>query len=412
MTFLHGGANLPRIGDYNQRVVLECIRRRAADVSRTELSELTGLSLQTVSNVTRRLIDTGLIRETGHAIVGPGKPRTLLRLSSGSGFAVGVHLDPLVIDVVVVDVTGAVVARGGGATPIAGSPRHVLAAIASSVKQILRKAGVDFERVVGVGVAVPGPVDHRRGVVVDPPLLHGWRDVAVASDLAHRLALPVTLEKDVIAATVGESWVRNDGDPSSFIYFYLGTGVGMGAVLGGTVLRGVSSNFGEIGHLVVDHDGPRCSRCDRVGELGALLERANVVAEGVAAGIVSPPATDSVADVDGVFRLIWQAATDGDRRAADVADRIVRRLGVGVARATDLLDIREVVFGGPYWPLMTDRVLTAMPTILATESVLSSVGPVVLKGSRFSDDVGSMGAAALVLDEALSARPDRLVHQR
>lgn len=405
MTFASRGANMPQLADFNLRVVLEAIRRQAGDVSRTELAELTGLSPQTVSNVTRRLLDQNLIRETGRAAAGPGKPRTLLRLNAGGGFAVGVHLDPLVIDFVVVDVSGTLVARGARTTPTVGRPRHVLSAIATSIKQILRKAGADQANVMGVGVGAPGPIDHAQGVVIDPPLLSGWRNVAVVADLGQRLGLPVMLEKDVVAATVGENWARRSDETASFLYFYLGTGVGIGAVLDGRVLRGASQNFGEIGHLVVDHDGPRCSRCGRVGELGPLLEPSSVVADAVARAVVAPPESTDVADVDTRFREIW-AAADTNPAAGDIVETYIRRLAVGIARVTDLLDVREVVFGGPYWSMMTDRVLTGMPATLAAEAVLRSIGTVRLSPSRFADTGGAMGAASLVLDDALSARSD------
>ncbi|NNG34423.1 ROK family transcriptional regulator [Nakamurella aerolata] len=407
MTFASRGANMPRLADFNQRVVLETIRRQAGDVSRTELAELTGLSPQTVSNVTRRLLDSNLIRETGRAATGPGKPRTMLRLNAGGGFAVGVHLDPLVIDFVVVDVSGAMVARGARTTPTVGSPRHVLSAIATSIKQILRKAGADHTAVMGVGVGAPGPIDHANGVVLDPPLLTGWRNVPVVADLGQRLGLPVMLEKDVVAATIGENWARLSDETASFLYFYLGTGVGIGAVLDGQVLRGASQNFGEVGHLVVAHDGPRCTRCGRVGELGPLLEPTSVVADGVAAGVVAPPASAAVDDVDARFREIWDAA-ENDSAAGNIVENYISRLAVGVARVTDLLDVREVVFGGPYWSMMAERVLAGMPATLATEAVLRSVGSVRLSASRFADTGGAMGAASLVLDHALSVRPDFL----
>src|SRR6478609_8619572 len=106
------GTNLPRMGDFNQTVVLDVVRRAGGGLARAEVARRTGLSPQTVTNVARRLLDLGLVVEEGEAARrGPGRPGTLLRLDAGSRFAVGVHLDPATMTFVLLDLSGAVVAR-------------------------------------------------------------------------------------------------------------------------------------------------------------------------------------------------------------------------------------------------------------------------------------------------------------
>lgn len=116
------GTNLPRMGDFNESVVLDAIRRHTAGLSRVELAQATGLSAQTVSNITRRLLDQGVARESGKQSTGSGKPRTLLQIAPGARYAVGVHLDPAVITYVLLDLLGTVVAQRSERTRAAATP--------------------------------------------------------------------------------------------------------------------------------------------------------------------------------------------------------------------------------------------------------------------------------------------------
>jgi hypothetical protein len=200
------GTNLPRMGDFNESVVLDAIRRVPAGLSRVELIELTGLSAQTVSNICRRLLDTGLAREAGTSSTGSGKPRRLLQVNAEARYAVGVHLDPAVVTLVVLDLLGRVVARAQRPTPQAADPDHTLAEMGESINALVAESGVPPGAILGLGIAAPGPVDVAAGLVIAPPELVGWGRVPLRDQLGEATGLPVLLDKDVIAAAVAERW--------------------------------------------------------------------------------------------------------------------------------------------------------------------------------------------------------------
>jgi len=127
------GTNLPRMGDFNLTVILDAIRRSSGGLSRVELAQIVGLSPQTISNISRRLLDQNLIVEAGKEGSGPGKPRTILRLNPAGMYAVGVHLDPAVTTFVVLDLVGAVVRHSRINTPGASDPDGVIATIAAEI---------------------------------------------------------------------------------------------------------------------------------------------------------------------------------------------------------------------------------------------------------------------------------------
>ena len=130
------GPNLPAIAAFNETVVLDAVRRSPDGLSRVELAARTGLSAQTVTNVTRRLLQQGLIREAGKQSEGsPGKPRTILRLNPAGAYAVGVHLDPTVIACVLLDLEGSVVAHVHRPSPPDGDAVSTLAAAVDAIRE-------------------------------------------------------------------------------------------------------------------------------------------------------------------------------------------------------------------------------------------------------------------------------------
>ena len=150
------GTNLDRVGGFNDTVVLDAIRRADQRLSRVELASATGLSGQAISNIIRRLLDAGLIREAGRLKgTGLGKPRTLLELEPTGQYAVGVHLDPAVVTVVVLDLTGQVVARRRSETPPADDPDALIAGFAAAIEELVVEAGASRDRVVEWGSPRP-----------------------------------------------------------------------------------------------------------------------------------------------------------------------------------------------------------------------------------------------------------------
>ena len=398
------GTNLPRVGDYNQRVILDCIRRRPDGVSRVEIAELTGLSPQTASNVTRRLLDADLIMELGRHRSGPGKPRTLLAMNPTGTHAVGVHLDPLVVTAVLTNARGEVLERAQRKVPRQHRPRTVINQMTTLVEKLITDSAVPRARVAGVGLAAPGTVDMEAGVI-NPPLLSGWKDIGVRSALSETLDLPVLLDKDVAAVAGAEVWMQERAAGATFLFCYLGTGVGIGLVSRGEVQRGTSNNVGEIGHLIVDSRGPLCD-CGSRGCLGACCSPAHLVTQALAAGVLTDPVDlDDPHVVDRAFTELCARSSAGNSRARRILDTLARQVARGIAVLTDLVDADEVVFGGPAWERLRPRFLEIVPRHLADRATLRTVHPVRVRSTRFGADVGAIGAATLVLDDAFSTQP-------
>ncbi|PHQ50366.1 hypothetical protein BLA24_19880 [Streptomyces cinnamoneus] len=296
------GANLGALRDHNAAVLLGLLRDAGErGASRTELAGRTGLTPQAVSKIAARLRAAGLATEAGRRASTGGKPATALRLVPEAARAIGLHLDRDSVTATLVDLAGTALATRSAPLAFGAGAEAVLDAVAAEVAALPAAPGA----LLGAGVAAPGPLDHRAGVLHRVTGFPQWDGFPLRDALAARLGLPVVLDKDTNAAALGLV-LRAPRDAGSFAYLHLGTGLGAGLVLGGRVHRGARTGAGEFGHQVLRLDGPACP-CGRRGCLEALCLR---------------------------------AVADGDTALA------ARLLGTGAANLVQLLDIDRVLLGG------------------------------------------------------------------
>ncbi|MFE8015609.1 ROK family protein [Streptomyces antibioticus] len=268
------GVNLLALRSHNTALVLDLLRSAGPDgISRLELAERTRLTPQAVSKITARLREEGLAAEAGHRASTGGKPRTVLRLVPEAGHAVGVHLDRDELRAVLADLDGTVVGERRVPLDLGAGAEAVLGAV---VREAGALGGAVGASLLGVGVALPGPLDHTHGVLHRVTGFPEWDGFPLRDALAGRLGVPVVVDKDTNAAALG---LAVAGERGSFAYLHLGTGLGAGLVLGGTVHRGARTGAGEFGHQVIQLDGPPCP-CGNRGCVEALclaaMERGDV----------------------------------------------------------------------------------------------------------------------------------------
>ncbi|MEU3250017.1 ROK family transcriptional regulator [Streptomyces sp. NPDC006997] len=260
------GANLPALRSHNAALVLDLLRAAGSEgISRLELAERTGLTPQAVSKITARLRADGLAAEAGRRASTGGKPRTVLRLVPDAGYAVGAHLDRDELRAVLVDLTGTVVAERRVPLDLGAGAEAVVAAVVREVGALRAPgAGPVGAGLLGVGVALPGPLDHARGVLHRVTGFPEWDGFPLRDTLVRHLdGLPVVVDKDTNAAALGLAVAGPGGGAESFAYLHFGAGLGGGLVIGGAVHRGTRTGAGEFGHQVVQLDGPPCGCGDR-----------------------------------------------------------------------------------------------------------------------------------------------------
>ncbi|MFI7013581.1 ROK family protein [Streptomyces sp. NPDC050164] len=371
------GANLLALRSHNTALVLDLLRTAGSDgISRLELAERTGLTPQAVSKITARLREDGLAAQAGRRASTGGKPRTVLRLVPEAGHAVGVHLDRDEVRAVLVDLRGTVVGERRAALDLGAGARAVLAAVTEAVRATVEEAGravvseagraavaemppagpllAHAGSLLGVGVALPGPLDHVRGVLHRVTGFPEWDGFPLREALAERLGVPVVVDKDTNAAALG---LAAGGEAGSFAYLHLGTGLGAGLVIGGSVHRGARTGAGEFGHQVIQLDGPPCTCGDR--------------------GCVEA--------------LCLGAAARGD------VEEAARVLGAGAANLVGLLDIDVVLLGGRTVAAAPEAFVRGVGAVLGARARRTGEDAVPVRVAPGGGRVVAVGAAQLVL---------------
>lgn len=292
-------------------------------VSRAGIAQRTGLTRGTVSSLVEELIEAGLVTELAAARGGTGRPANPLQLNRSGPAGLGIEIAVDHIGACVVDLSGTVRAlRWVPSDHRSRGPATGLDRAADLAAEVVAESGL---QVVGSGVALPGVVG-PDGVLQRAPNLPHWVDVAVDAELADRLGLPVDTGNEADLAALAELWFG--GPPTrgrpDFVHVSGGIGVGAGIVLGGELFRGPGGRAGELGHVVVEPDGPACS----CGGRGCLEQLAGQQAMLQAAG------------TDDVEELV--------RSPGAAPEAAGRALGVALAGAINLLDVPTVVLGGLY----------------------------------------------------------------
>ncbi|MGY1453974.1 ROK family transcriptional regulator [Streptomyces sp. SS8] len=389
----------------SRAAVLDVIRA-AGTISRVGLINATGFTGATISTVVRRLIDDGLVVETGRAESTGGKRRVLLQLNQSSRYAVGVHLDHAGITYVLTNLGGSVVARMSRAGAGAEDPPAVVERMAGEVGALIEGVGVGRERVLGLGLVSPGPLTPTSGMRLTPPLMRHWEDFPLDRALQQATGLPVVSDNDATAAALGEHWSGGVGAAGTFAALYMGTGIGAGLLVDGMAYRGASGNAGEIGHSCLAVDGPQCW-CGARGCVEALAGPSAVVAAARAdrslaraAGLDGGPGHRRPS-VTADFAAVTRAARRGEPGARALLERSARYLAVAARTLANVMDLELLVLTGPSLAIAGSVYLPVVREELDRAFFSRAAHPVAVRLSRSAATAPAIGAAALVLQSEL-----------
>lgn len=388
------GVSLSHISQYNENAVIHALRR-LGPTSQSDIAQVAGLSVQTVSSIVRSLTAGGFLEEIRRESGGRGRPKVIIDIVADARYAVGVHVDPALMTAVVLDLRGSVVSSLSSEDVDPADPQRSLDIAAGLVRGALAKSGIAQERVIGACLAVPGPLASSSGSIVDTVWLPGWADLPLGEALGTRLGMSVPVVKDTLAAVIGENWVRAGKSlESTMVFVYVGAGIGVGMSLNGEPVRGFSGNAGEVGRMLLALGVPSVQGVDGLdNDPAVLVETAHE--KGVLLG--SAPPRGDVRLVDRQFRELCALATARDPGALRILQAAARRVAQMVVMTTDLFDADTVVFGGPYWNEVRGFYQPAVVELLGEPSARGP-HPVSVLSTAMGREVGAIGAASVVLD--------------
>ena len=369
----------------NRLLLLNHLRRHGP-TARSDIAAATGLSPAAISYVSSELLEQQVITERDAVADGGRRRMTRLDLNYAGYVSLGVKLMEHNLRATLTDL-GTDVIDTLTAEVDACSPQAVAKAIADALALLLERSGQAKQRLIGIGLAMPGQHDAERGVCLRCDRF-GWKDVPIAALIGELAGVPVWVDNDVNAFALAEHLFGAGRQASSLAVFSFGRGIGAAMIVDGQLLRGRYGGAGEIGHLTVVEGGPRCE-CGRLGCLEAVTSLPAILN---AYGIVRP--SDRTIDPAALAAL----AAAGDAVAREILDTAGRRLGAAAATFASLFDPETMVIGGEgvlFGPALLDPLVATLK-----EKNFQRNTEVFVE--FWNDDAWARGAAALAIDSFFS----------
>jgi glucokinase-like ROK family protein len=395
--------NIELMKQYNKQTVLNVLRHHEP-ISRVEISNMMNLSRPSVSEIVAELLAEGWVRETSSVHVGRGRRPTPLELNPTGRYVFGVELGAYTVTIILCNIRGEISERVS--FPLANQSNYqaVLDDIHAWIVRISRQHQIPKEKVLGIGVAMHGPVEPKSGRSIFAPYL-GWRGLPIGEYLQSVSGFTTLVESDDNAAALAEHRFGNGQGEQNFITVLVDYGIGSGIIANGALFHGAHNIEGQIGHTTVDEDGPQCS-CGNFGCLEVLASEPAIVKHAqkrIRLGQTSS-LCEKVDPTTGNLHIghIYEAAHNGDALAVEVIVNAGRYLGIGLANLINVLDPKFLVLGGGI-TAAADIILPPIHDAIRARVLgdQAKETPVII--SALKDNLYPMGAATLILEQTFAS---------
>jgi predicted NBD/HSP70 family sugar kinase len=385
--------------EINSRIVLNLVRAHQP-ISRADLARTMGVSRAAVTLIVNDLLARKLIFEGATGETVRGRKPTFLYIDSRRRAVVAADIRASQTYLMLADLVGKPL-TGIVSIPTARDPKALVEALAAAIKKLLAEHP-EVDTCAGIGVVVPGMVEHATMRVLHAPTL-GWRDVHLREALSAATSLPVQIENSGRACALAQMWaLRGDAVsvPSDLVFVSVSDGIGVGVIMNGEVLRGRHNIAGEFGHVPLSLDGPRCS-CGANGCWEAYVSNRATLARYFGRAVKVDGPEDVTHRTFTIDDLIARARS-GDAKAVAALEATARYLGLGLASIINAVDPACVYVGGEItaaWDLIADAVRVA----LAERTLTAAAAETELRPVPVNEHSRLHGAAALVAAPAFAA---------
>ena len=397
------GHNHQLLKQNNHNLVKKFIYRNSP-ISRVEIAQKLGLTTATITGMVTPMIAAGLLRETvapAEESKGAGRPRMMLEFIPEAHYICGVDTGPYRTNFILTDMQGKTIASRHTEQPL--DEYHVtLERLSREIPEFLEESGIPREKLLGVGICLPGMIDGSADKIYDT-FYEGWTEHNFSAELGQRLGLKVEVENNVRARAISAELFDRMVKTEPFAYFFVSFGVACQMIIDGKVLYGQSAAAGEIGHTVVQRNGPVCPTCGNRGCLEALTgERA----------ILQQCREIIAADTPTILRELCQdpqkltmdqvlmAQSMGDQAVGQVIEDAIEYLGIALANTINLISPRAVALEGRI--LSTPKNQENMLRIVERYMFHIHKGNIQFTFLPFDPDRGARAAASVVVKEFLN----------
>jgi len=385
----------------NKHAALDLIRFTPGGISRVALAQRLAITRAAVTSIVSDLIHTGLILERRSAAATNGRPPIILEINQERGYVAGVDMGSSHLTVIVANFGMQVLAEQEQPFKIGDGPEECIRQADEALRSLLATLGLGLSDLSAIGVGVPGPTIASEGMVLAPPIMPGWDRFPIRDTLEKRWGCPVSLNNDAELGVLGE-WACGAGrGEQNLAYIKVGTGIGAGLLVNGQIYRGATGAAGEIGHMIIDENGPLCA-CGNHGCLEALAGGRAIVSmartaiqSGRRTELAEHPNPESLTAMD-----ISNAAARGDLVAQEILAEAGNQLGIALTSLVNLFNPNIVVVGGGV-AQTGDLFLEPIRKVVLKRSLPAAAHVVRITTSLLGKRSTGMGAVVQALSIAL-----------
>lgn len=361
--------------------------------TRSELATITGLARSTVAMRVDSLVKLGLVTPVGDAVSTGGRPSSQFALNTAGHVVLGVDIGASHTHLAVTNLAGEILEHARIDMPVADGPDAVLGWVISEAPALLDNTPGRRQRLLGIGVGLPGPVEHSTGLPINPPIMPGWDRYDVPAKLGAEFGVPVLVDNDVNIMALGERtthWPKID----HFMFVKVATGIGSGVISGGYLQRGAQGIAGDIGHVYVPRGADVACRCGNHGCLEAIAAGPAIARQLREQGV-------DVTDSHGVVELVRAGNTEAIQAVREAG----RAIGEVLTACVSLINPAVIVLGGTM-SRAGEHLLAGAREIVYSRSMPLATGQLQIVQSRAGADAAVHGASMLAIHDALS--PERI----
>ena len=385
----------------NTTQVLSVIRSQEF-ISRAEIGRVLGLTAPTVNKILAQLAESGFVEYIGHGKSGGGRPPMLIKFNGKNNFVIGIDIGATTIRGVLSNLDAEFILEIQLSTKLKSGESGVMEQIFSLVDRLFARKNFNGAKVLGIGIGVPGLIDHKKGIIDLSPDF-GWKNMEFQRRLSERIKLPIVFDNSTRLMAVGEKKYGKGMELDDYIVVNVGYGIAAGIVANGKILGGAKGHAGEFGHIVIDpHSDVLCdcggkghlealSSGRRIADMGRLLltnngdEDLKKMSEGNASNVTA--------------KMIADLARQGNPNAIRIFDSALHYLSIGIVNMINVLDPKKVLIGGGV-ALNGDIFFDNLNKLVSNN--MMSAKKIPIEPVSFGENATLVGACALVLEGILN----------
>ncbi|WP_338780807.1 ROK family transcriptional regulator [Metabacillus sp. FJAT-52054] len=386
----------------NRSLILNIIRSSGM-ISRAEIAKKTRLTPPTVTNIVHELLNEELVIEGQTGPSSGGRKPIMLRINSRNFYIIGVDVGVKKVRFAVTDLNAEILMKSIVSISERMTEEELVKLIIKQIYTLIDKADIPRTKIMGIGIGMHGIVDAERGISIFAPNLN-MKNIPLKSMLEAEFMIPVKVENDVRAMALGEAWFGSGIGFEDLICINVGYGIGAGIIMNNKLFRGRHGLAGEIGHTVVDLNGPRCT-CGSYGCLQTLTAHDGLKSAAMKEIILGRRTLISElteGDVDKISgKIIHQAAKSGDDLAIEILQTTGKYLGAAISNLVHVLNPPKIIIGGGIskaGPFLLDP----LKEVVLKRALSEEARETIIVESGLGDRAGLVGAVTLILEDMFS----------